>query len=345
MNSKHLTQNSKHEMLNLSPEEQEKQERYKNARTSDWYDDIWKTVGKCVFCDLREKYILFEENDIVMTISLYPYIDGHFMIVPRQHVKSPKDLSSSQWETVREFTYLAKKMIKKITGIKSMQLVYKDGENAQGTVNGHMHIHCIPFDAPDLSVWNYRKLEYSPLENVARYKSIVKDIIKSKLKFKEKYGDKMTLSIVCDVLIQNTKGEYLFQERKDEFKYHPDILTLPGGHINSSRSTLQKELQREVEEEIGIKIDISKLKLLDSRIDTLKQIKISPHLRVKYPSNKTFLWNTYELKEPVNESDLQPGDDTQTLIWLSKEEIIKREDVTEEIKDLIEQLPLKSPSF
>ena len=58
--------NSKLTTPNSEPiTEQEKQQLYKNARTSDWYDDIWKTVGKCVFCDLREKYILFEENGMV----------------------------------------------------------------------------------------------------------------------------------------------------------------------------------------------------------------------------------------------------------------------------------------
>jgi hypothetical protein len=48
--------------MSLSPEEKKKQIYYRDARTGGYYGDIWTTVGKCVFCDLRNKYIFYEEN-------------------------------------------------------------------------------------------------------------------------------------------------------------------------------------------------------------------------------------------------------------------------------------------
>src|SRR5689334_4395408 len=141
--------------MKLTPEEQAKQEHYRDARFTDNYDDIWQSVGKCVFCDLRDKYIFFEENNVVMTINLFAYIDGHFMIVPRRHIRSTKELTQLEWETVRKFTYIAKKLVREVHKVKGMQLVQKDGSNAQSTVDQHLHFQCIPFDAPDLSVWNY----------------------------------------------------------------------------------------------------------------------------------------------------------------------------------------------
>ena len=132
--------------MQLSPEEQAKQEQYRDARSKGYYDSIWQSVGKCVFCDLREKYVIFEENGIVMTISLFAYIDGHFMIMPRRHVRTMKDLTQLEWETVRKFSYIAKKLIKEVHGVSGMQFVQKDGLNAQSTVNEHLHFHCIPFD-------------------------------------------------------------------------------------------------------------------------------------------------------------------------------------------------------
>lgn len=171
-----------------SPDEQEKQVYYRDARTGGYYGKIWTSVGKCVFCDMRDKYIVTEENGIVMTVVLYAYIDGHLMIIPRRHVRSVKELTRDEWETMRKFMYIAKKIIRSVHGIKGMQIIQKDGINAQSTVE-HLHFQCMPFDTPDLSVWNYRKLKYTPLENAKLYKQQGKKIADLSKKFEQKYAE------------------------------------------------------------------------------------------------------------------------------------------------------------
>lgn len=174
----------------MTEEERKKQQYYRDARTGGYYGDIWTTVGKCVFCDMRDKYIFYEENGIVMTVALFAYIDGNIMIVPRRHIKSVKELTPSEWETVRKFMYLAKKMVRKVHGLKDIQYVLRDGGlTVSSTVQDHLHIHCIPFDAPDLQTWNYRKLKYTPLENANLYKDAAKKIKDLAAKFEEKYKD------------------------------------------------------------------------------------------------------------------------------------------------------------
>lgn len=174
----------------MSPEEQKKQIYYRDARTGGYYGDIWKNVGKCVFCDLRDKYIFHEENGVVMTVALYAYIDGNFMIIPRRHIRSVKELTEQEWETIRKFMYIAKKLIRKVHSLKGLQYILRDGGiEAQSTVSDHLHVHCVPFDAPDLSVWNYRKLKYTPLENAELYKQQAKKIRELSKKFDEKYKD------------------------------------------------------------------------------------------------------------------------------------------------------------
>jgi diadenosine tetraphosphate (Ap4A) HIT family hydrolase len=180
-------------MMKLSPEDKKKQEYYRDARTGGYYGKIWTSVGKCVFCGMREKYIFLEENGIVMTVALYAYIDGNCMIVPRRHVRSVKELTDVEWETVRKFMYIAKKLIRKVHDIKGMQYIIRDGGiEAQSTVSDHLHIHCVPFDAPDLSTWNYRQLKYTPLENANLYKEQSKTITKLLKKYQEKYGESDT---------------------------------------------------------------------------------------------------------------------------------------------------------
>lgn len=177
--------------MQLTPEEQEKQEYYRDARINGEYGKIWTSVGKCVFCDLREKYIVHEENGMVLTVALFAYIDGNLMIVPRRHVKSIKELTDEEWETARKLMYIAKKIIRKAHGIKGLQYLIRDGGiEAQSTVQDHLHIHCIPFDAPDLSVWNYRKLKYTPLENAELFRRQTDKIQKLSRKFDQKYGGK-----------------------------------------------------------------------------------------------------------------------------------------------------------
>jgi len=163
-----------------------KQESYRDARITGKYDNIWQTVGQCVFCNLNDKYVIYEENGIVLTIALYAYIDGHTMIIPRRHIRSVKELTKTEWETMRKFMYIAKKMIRSTHGVKGMQIIQKDGTDAQSTVE-HLHFHCIPFDAPDLTAWNYRKLTHTPIENTELYKSKMDYMSKLITRFAKKY--------------------------------------------------------------------------------------------------------------------------------------------------------------
>lgn len=168
----------------MTPEE--KQIAYRDARFLKKYDGIWQSVDKCVFCDLKQKYIVVEENGVVLTVQLFAYTDGHCMIIPKRHITSMKELSTTEWETVRKFSYIAKKIIKDVHGAKGMQFLQKDGSAAQSTVS-HLHFHCIPFDDPALSIWNYRKLTYTPLENARLYQNQSAKIQKLAKRFSKKY--------------------------------------------------------------------------------------------------------------------------------------------------------------
>lgn len=167
--------------------ETEKQSKYRDARRNGTYDQIWQSVGKCVFCDLNPKYIIHEENNVVMTVPLFAYIDGQILIVPRRHIRSIKQLTPGEWETVRKFMYLAKKLIREIHGIKGVQFIQKDGATAQATVPDHIHFQVMPFDAPDLSVWNYRELKNTPVENAKLYQDQAAKLQKLSQRFTQKY--------------------------------------------------------------------------------------------------------------------------------------------------------------
>ncbi|HEV7453952.1 MAG TPA: NUDIX domain-containing protein [Candidatus Saccharimonadales bacterium] len=326
--------------MKLTPEEQKKQEYYRDARFTKQYDSIWQSVGKCVFCDLRDKYIFFEENGIVMTVSLYAYIDGHFMIVPRRHIKSPKELTQLEWDTIRKFFYIAKKLVRDVHGIKGMQLVQKDGSDAQSTVDQHLHFHCIPFDAPDLCEWNYRELKFTPIENAEKYRAAKKKIISLDKKFDEKYKNPSGIRVVCDAIIVNEKNEVLLQERKEHLKLTPDYLTLPGGGVDNYENTLISELVREVSEETGYDISVHNPELLDSRLGQTTITRRDSHIDAEYTVPNPFLWNTYVVRGVTSTVKLTPGDDCDQLLWMNIQTALTNERISPGIRTVLKKVQL-----
>ncbi len=318
--------------------EHEHQQKLKNARTSGEYDQIWQNTGKCVLCDLKDKYILHEENGIVLTINIYPYIDGQMMVVPRKHISSPKELSQVEWETMRKFSYLGKKMIKKVHGLKGMwTLIREGGVNAQMSITEHLHMQLIPFDKKDLSVWNFRDLKYTPLENVELYVDESKEFVRDYLKFEEKYSNKTMLPVVCDLIIINNKKEILLQERKAKYKFNPDIYTFPGGHIHTEKMSITESLAKEVLEEVNYKIGSEELTLLDSRISQLNEVHSFKKFKYKIKHPHVFVRNTYLLKSFDKKQKLIPGDDCEKIIWLSFDGALKNPKVNVENRELIKK--------
>ncbi len=316
-----------------------KDQKYKkNARTSGAYDEIWQNTGKCVFCDLKNKYILYQENGVALTINVYPYIDGQLMAIPLNHISSPKELSQTQWETIRKYAYIAKKIIRKVHKHKGMwTLIREGGINAQMSVTDHLHVQFIPFDKPDLCAWNYRELKHTPLQNTKLYHQQNKNIIKKIIKFNKKYQNQTKLPVICDCIIINNKQEILFQKRKANLKINDDFLSLPGGHINPQAKSLTKELKREVFEETNYNLAKTKLILLDSRIDTINYQRQSKYLKIKYLEPYKIIWNTYLATSFNLEQILKAKDDCQALVWIPYKKAIKHNKLSSKLKKTLKK--------
>jgi ATP adenylyltransferase len=315
-----------------------KQIAYREARFTQQYDNIWQSVGKCVFCDLREKYIFFEENDVVMAVSLFAYIDGHLMIIPRRHIRTTKDLTEREWQTIRKFTYIAKKLIRQVHRVQGMQIIEKEGAQAQSTVSEHIHFHCVPFDAPDLSTWNYRQLKLTPLENAQAYREAKTQIASLSSKYNTKYAQPSTLRIICDAIILNAQDEMLLQQRREGLKLDPDWLTLPGGTVSQFDQSLESELMREIAEETGVTFQPETATLIASRLSRLSYQRQEPHLNTRIVTTVPFLWNTYLINTALPPSAFTPGDDCANIEWIKRADASSHPRVSPEIRRLIEGL-------
>jgi histidine triad (HIT) family protein len=317
-------------------EQIDKQIQYRDARTTGTYDKIWQSTGKCVFCDLRDKYIILEENGMALTVSLFAYIDGHIMIIPRRHVRSAKELSATEWDTVRKFSYIAKRLIKKVHGIGATQMILRDGGiTAQSTVSEHLHIHVIPFDAPDLSQWNYRQLKQTPLENVAAYKQARKLIAETDVKFEQKYAQPTALPMVCDVLLPTHDGQLVFEERSADNTLEHNFLTPPGGSVQRYDHGFEYEIAREVQEELGLILKPEHFQLLLSRPAQLTYHRRLDHLKMTYDVPVHMLLNTYIHPPLPEDTVLTPGDDCGNVVYLTPGEAAKHHRLSPAIRHAV----------
>lgn len=137
------------------------------ARERGFYDKVLEAVaqiGKCVFCDLKEKYIIREENGIVLTAALYPYIDGHLLIIPRRHFTSIKELTAEEWQTIKDLFKEGARILKEKMGVDNVWFLIREGEGIKvGKTVEHLHFHLMPYDLRVIKMGE-TKLTMTPAE-------------------------------------------------------------------------------------------------------------------------------------------------------------------------------------
>ncbi|MBU0975801.1 MAG: NUDIX domain-containing protein [Patescibacteria group bacterium] len=225
----------------------------KKARSWDWYDDVWKKVDKCVFCDLKDRYVIFEKNGIVLTSNLFPYTDAHLLIVPRRHIEYVKEFTNEEWEALRGVMYVAKKVLRKAFKKKNLWFIYREGAlgHAQKTV-GHLHIQVVPY-IDGLVKINYQPISWAPGEVGDRLKEESSYMDDKFEKFILKYGKYQPVErrIVVNGIITNSKNELLLIKKKNTLE---DGWQTPSGGVDGNES-LEEALKREVFEETQLRIE------------------------------------------------------------------------------------------
>jgi D-beta-D-heptose 7-phosphate kinase/D-beta-D-heptose 1-phosphate adenosyltransferase len=134
----------------------------KDARFAGVYDEVLKNVKKCVFCDLKDKYIIKKGKHCVLTVALFPYIDGQLMVVPYRHMESVLEMTEKENAELRELTNLGIGLLREKMGISDVWQIFREGKQAQKTV-GHIHLILMPFRNELLS-WHYQKVSLEPIK-------------------------------------------------------------------------------------------------------------------------------------------------------------------------------------
>lgn len=153
----------------------------KNARKSAWYDDVTRNLTKCPFCDLKEKYLIAEKDGVVLTVNLFPYIDGHLMIIPRRHVEDFETLNKEEWAAAQDLIKVGIKLLKQELNYENTNTLYREGAKS-GMSLKHMHIHIMPITPEFLHyegenkrfIMEFQNINLSPLEMAEKLRNACK---------------------------------------------------------------------------------------------------------------------------------------------------------------------------
>jgi ATP adenylyltransferase len=101
----------------------------------------------CVFCkdSLRqEDLILLEAKTSYVMLNLYPYINGHLMIIPYRHVCKLDDLTAEEKLELFELVDLSIRSLSECMNPEGFNIGINLGKAAGAGVDDHVHIHVVP---------------------------------------------------------------------------------------------------------------------------------------------------------------------------------------------------------
>ncbi len=104
----------------------------------------------CIFCDkLREQkdtenYILRRSETSFIMLNIYPYNNGHLMVVPYKHVASFEGLSKDELGELMQMVNLCTELLKKTMRPDGFNIGVNLGRVAGAGVKDHVHIHVVP---------------------------------------------------------------------------------------------------------------------------------------------------------------------------------------------------------
>lgn len=103
----------------------------------------------CVFCEALTKghespLVVFRGATCYVTLNLYPYNNGHLMIVPVRHVASLADTSREERTELIELTRFAELVLAEAYQPHGMNIGINMGRAGGAGIVDHIHLHVVP---------------------------------------------------------------------------------------------------------------------------------------------------------------------------------------------------------
>jgi len=111
-----------------------------------------KQSDYCVFCQKlaegpehdEENYVLLRAQYTFVVLNIYPYNNGHLLILPYEHVCRLEDLSpEAQAEMIHTVSYLTE-LLRQAMNPNGFNIGINQGKAAGAGIDDHIHIHVVP---------------------------------------------------------------------------------------------------------------------------------------------------------------------------------------------------------
>jgi len=107
----------------------------------------------CIFCDVfepgREELVLVRGRTAYVVLNLYPYNNGHLMIVPARHVATLEATTADERSELMRFTRLAEMALNEAYSPQGINVGINLGRAAGAGIADHLHVHVVPRWAGD----------------------------------------------------------------------------------------------------------------------------------------------------------------------------------------------------
>ncbi|OGW43473.1 MAG: HIT family hydrolase [Nitrospirae bacterium RBG_16_43_11] len=108
------------------------------------------TTDECIFCVKpkedkdKDNLILFRGKHAFVIMNLYPYGNGHLMIVPYEHARELNELPEGTLLDLMLLTRKSENVLKKIFQAQGFNIGINLGKAAGAGIDEHLHIHIVP---------------------------------------------------------------------------------------------------------------------------------------------------------------------------------------------------------
>jgi ATP adenylyltransferase len=108
-----------------------------------------KSDGGCVFCDALQSpeclpLVVFAGRRCFIILNLYPYNNGHLMVVPNRHVATLSGLTADELSELMSLTQRSEAALTEAYEPHGINVGINLGRPAGAGVLDHVHVHLVP---------------------------------------------------------------------------------------------------------------------------------------------------------------------------------------------------------
>ena len=102
----------------------------------------------CIFCNTsepgRDDLILIRGRFCFVILNLYPYNNGHLMVVPNRHVPNLQSSTRDELDELIQYTRFAEMALTEAYTPQGINVGINLGRAAGAGVADHLHVHLVP---------------------------------------------------------------------------------------------------------------------------------------------------------------------------------------------------------